>query len=105
VSAVTLAISAALAGCGNNQNPPAALPATPASASSASSVSSVSSLAAVSHTLFVEPDDGRGPILSAIQNARSSIWIVMYEFTDPQLVSAVASTAQRGVEVHVILNA
>lgn len=53
--------------------------------------------------VIVEPDDGITPILSAIQNAKSSVWLEMYELTNKSIVSALEDDANRGVDVRVML--
>lgn len=55
-------------------------------------------------TLIVEPDDGIGPVLSEIQEASSSIDMVMYELSDGEVEDALAAAAGRGVTVRVLLN-
>jgi len=53
--------------------------------------------------LIVEPDDGRTPLLNSIQNAHSSIDLVMYGFTDFAFADALAKARQQGKQVHVLL--
>jgi cardiolipin synthase len=49
--------------------------------------------------LIIEPDAGRAPLLQAIDNAKSSIDIVMYGFTDEEFVKALihAKTQQKKI--------
>jgi phosphatidylserine/phosphatidylglycerophosphate/cardiolipin synthase-like enzyme len=54
-------------------------------------------------SVIVEPDDGITPILSAIQNAKTSVWLELYELTNKNIVSALEEDANRGVDVRVML--
>lgn len=53
--------------------------------------------------LFVEPDDGRAPILAELDAARRSIDILVYLLTDDEIMDALADAEARGVQVRVIL--
>ncbi len=53
--------------------------------------------------LFTEPDDGRGPILSAINSAKKSIDLEVYILSDKTIIRSLISAEKRGVEVRVIL--
>jgi phosphatidylserine/phosphatidylglycerophosphate/cardiolipin synthase-like enzyme len=55
-------------------------------------------------SLIVEPDAGIAPILSYIQNASSSVDLVMYELEDTNVEQALAADAARGIAVRVLLN-
>lgn len=55
-------------------------------------------------TVIVEPKATMMPLYTAIQNASSSIDVVMYQFEDPKLAQALAQSADRGVSVRVLLN-
>jgi cardiolipin synthase A/B len=57
-----------------------------------------------SRSLIVLPDDTAQPILDAIGQAKSSIRIKMFMFSDPSLLLAVISARKRGVKVRVMLN-
>lgn len=54
-------------------------------------------------TLFVEPDDGRKPILDAINSAQAEILITVYLLSDPEVISSLKNARVRGVEVKIIL--
>jgi phosphatidylserine/phosphatidylglycerophosphate/cardiolipin synthase-like enzyme len=54
-------------------------------------------------TLFVEPDDGYDPVLSAIAGARDSIDLVVYLLTDRSVIDALIDARQRGVSVRLML--
>ena len=53
--------------------------------------------------LFIEPEDGREPILSAIASAQKEILIEVYLLSDPEIISALKEAEIRGVEVKVLL--
>jgi cardiolipin synthase A/B len=55
-------------------------------------------------SLIVEPQDGVVPVERSIEHASTSIDLVMYEFDDAQLESALAARAKEGVTVRVILD-
>ncbi len=55
-------------------------------------------------SLITEPQDGITPVLSIINNATSSIELVMYELTDTQIEQALVAAQRRGVSVRVLLN-
>lgn len=54
-------------------------------------------------TLIVEPDQGRRPILDALQNAQSTVDLVMYGFTDPELMQAFIQANKSGKKVRILL--
>jgi len=56
-------------------------------------------------SLITEPDDGIAPVLTMIRGASASVDLVMYEFDDPQIESALVADERRGVAVRVILSA
>ncbi|MCE1248418.1 MAG: phospholipase D-like domain-containing protein [Firmicutes bacterium] len=56
------------------------------------------------HTLIVEPDDGKAQVLEGINQAKQSIRLTIYEIGDPDILDALKSAAQRGVEVKIIFN-
>ncbi len=53
--------------------------------------------------LYVEPDDGRAPVIDEIDQAQHSIDLTIYLLTDAQVISALTRAEARGVEVRVIL--
>jgi phosphatidylserine/phosphatidylglycerophosphate/cardiolipin synthase-like enzyme len=53
--------------------------------------------------LFVEPDDGRGPILEELKDARESVTLQIYLLTDPEIIQALKDADARGVDVRVLL--
>lgn len=56
------------------------------------------------HTLIVEPDDGRAPVLAALNSATQSITLTIYEVNDPEIDAALFAAQKRGVDVRVIYN-
>lgn len=55
-------------------------------------------------SLFVEPQDGRAPILQAIASARQQIRLTICNLSDPIVGAALAEAAGRGVDVRVIVD-
>jgi cardiolipin synthase len=53
--------------------------------------------------LFVEPDDGRGPILDELNAAKESVTLQIYLLTDPEIIQALKDADARGVDVRVLL--
>jgi cardiolipin synthase A/B len=53
--------------------------------------------------VFVEPDDGRAPILEELAAAEETIDLAVYLMTDPEIIAALEGAVARGVEVRVIL--
>src|ERR1700761_6286011 len=58
----------------------------------------------MSRSIMVLPDDSAQPILDAIGNAKRSLRIKMFVFSDPSLLAAVIAAHHRGVNVRVMLN-
>jgi len=58
----------------------------------------------MSHALIVLPDDTAQPILDAIDEAKKSLRVKMFLFSDPTLLAAVTKAKRRGVKVQVMLN-
>ena len=54
--------------------------------------------------LIVEPTAGFSPVYGLINGARRSIDVTMYEFADTTAEHDLAAAAERGVQVHVILD-
>lgn len=59
---------------------------------------------ASTHTLIVEPDDGRGLVLQALNAATKSIDLTIYEIWDPQIMTALEAARARKVAVRVLYN-
>jgi len=59
----------------------------------------------MSRFLIVLPDESAEPILAAIADAKKSLRIKMFVFSDPGLLEAVIAAHRRGVKVFVMLNA
>jgi cardiolipin synthase A/B len=59
---------------------------------------------AAAHTLIVQPDDGRALVLDALNAAKKSIDLTIYQISDSQIMSALMSAQARGAAVRVIYN-
>jgi cardiolipin synthase A/B len=55
-----------------------------------------------SHTLIVEPDDGRTLVLNQLNAAKKSIDLTIYEISDDQIVAALKAAQSRHVKVQVL---
>ncbi len=55
-------------------------------------------------SVIVLPDDSARPIVEAINNAKKSLRIKMFTFSDPTLIQAVIAAHKRGVDVRIMLN-
>ena len=55
-------------------------------------------------SLITEPNQGVAPVLGAIEHAKHTVALVMYEAEDPQVDAALAADEHRGVSVRVLLN-
>lgn len=53
--------------------------------------------------LFIEPEDGREPVLRAINMAQREILVEVYLLSDPEVIAALKEAEARGVEVKVLL--
>lgn len=53
--------------------------------------------------LFIEPEDGRQPILEAISSAQKEILVEVYLLSDPEVIAALKEAEGRGVEAKVLL--
>ncbi|MBV8629643.1 MAG: phospholipase [Silvibacterium sp.] len=58
----------------------------------------------MSRSVIVLPDDSARPIVDAIDNAKKSLRIKMFLFSDPTLLKAVIGAHRRGVDVRIMLN-
>ncbi|HEX3374101.1 MAG TPA: phospholipase D-like domain-containing protein [Edaphobacter sp.] len=58
----------------------------------------------MSRSIIVLPDDTSKPILEAIAQAKKSIRVKMFIFSDPGLLDAVIAAKRRGVDVRIMLN-
>jgi cardiolipin synthase A/B len=58
----------------------------------------------MARSVIVLPDDTGLPIVEAINNAKKSLRIKMFLFSDPTLLSAVIAAYRRGVNVRIMLN-
>ncbi|HSW70772.1 MAG TPA: phospholipase D-like domain-containing protein [Gammaproteobacteria bacterium] len=55
------------------------------------------------NTLIIEPDQGRQPLLQAIQEAEATIDLAIYGFTDPLLMQALIQSKEEGKKVRILL--
>ncbi len=53
--------------------------------------------------LFIQPRDGREPILRLLERAQHSVDLTVYLLTDEETISALKRAARRGVQVRVLL--
>lgn len=58
----------------------------------------------MTHSLIVLPDDTAKPVLKAVADARRSLRVKMFLFSDPALMKALIAAKKRGVGVRVMLN-
>ena len=58
----------------------------------------------MSHSLITLPDDTAEPIIEAINNAKRSLRVKMFLFTDPTMLETVIDARKRGVRVQIMLN-
>jgi cardiolipin synthase len=112
--AMTLCVLPLLAACGaggNPENRQAAVTAAP-TLTPLPTLSSAAPLPDRLHlrthapnalTLFIQPDDGRGPILTAFNNAQTRIDLTIYLLSDREVIAALKNAALRGVAVRVML--
>jgi cardiolipin synthase A/B len=73
------------------------------SAATSSPTNSTQSTALAVTGVFVEPGDGRAPLLDEIEAARQSIDLEVYIVTDEIILEALEDARRRGVDVRVIL--
>jgi phosphatidylserine/phosphatidylglycerophosphate/cardiolipin synthase-like enzyme len=59
--------------------------------------------ASAAEHLIIEPEDGRAPLYSAMQQARSSIQVVMYGFTDTDLLDSLIQSQIAGKKLQILL--
>jgi cardiolipin synthase A/B len=57
-----------------------------------------------SDPLYIEPGAGFSPVYELINHARQSVYVTMYEFSDPTAEQDLAAASRRGVRVEVILD-
>src|SRR3990167_5524848 len=51
--------------------------------------------------IIVEPDMGRTPLLTAFDDAKSSLYVSAYKLTDKRLIEGLGNAAKRGVNVNI----
>ena len=53
--------------------------------------------------LLIQPDDGAGPVIAAIDKARTSIDMYVFRLSHPDIEAAIASAVERGVAVRTLV--
>ncbi len=53
--------------------------------------------------LLVGPEAGAAPVLALLASARASLWMEMYQLTDPRAIAALADRARAGCDVRITL--
>lgn len=89
---MALWLALAIAGCGLAPLPDAAREAQLSALSKTSD-----------YELFVEPDEGQAPVLTAIQGAEKTLDVSMYILSSPEVIAALVDAHERGVVVRVLL--
>ncbi|NOZ05566.1 MAG: hypothetical protein GXP41_04325 [Chloroflexi bacterium] len=54
-------------------------------------------------SLFIEPQAGKEPVLEAMNGAKKTLRVVVYQITDPAFIQAMKGAVGRGVDVRLIL--
>ncbi len=57
----------------------------------------------MSAKLLVQPDDGAGPVLAAIEKARKSIDTYLFKLSHPEVIDALSDAVSRGVSVRALV--
>jgi phosphatidylserine/phosphatidylglycerophosphate/cardiolipin synthase-like enzyme len=76
---------------------------TPTRVAAQATASLVATLQPGATGLFVEPDDGRAPVLNEINGARQSITLEIYLLSDREIIDALKNANDRGIDVRVLL--
>jgi cardiolipin synthase A/B len=100
--ACLLAMTLALVACGTGEYSPLAT-SSPATARACASSTCQPGNGAQNVSVFIEPDARATPILHAIEHATTSVWVESYLLTDTEVIQALESAANRGVDVRVLL--
>jgi cardiolipin synthase A/B len=53
--------------------------------------------------VIVEPDAGISPLVNAIREAKTSVWLEIYLLTNKSIIGALEDDANRGIDVRVML--
>ncbi len=56
------------------------------------------------HTLIVQPADGRTPIINAINSAKNRICLTIYRIDDPEIMASLENAATNGVTIEILYN-
>lgn len=106
--AVVIVIALVLPGSNDNSPTATALPkpsATKTHVAPQVTTTPASTLEPGATGLFIEPDDGRAPILDELASARISIKLQIYLLSDREIIDALKAANNRGVDVRVLLEA
>src|SRR4051794_16936383 len=106
--AVVIVIALVLPGSNDNSPTATALPkssATKTHVAPQATTTPASTLEPGATGLFIEPDDGRAPILDELAGARKSIKLQIYLLSDREIIDALKAANNRGVDVRVLLEA
>ena len=104
-AAVVVAVGLAVTGCKVQPSTPGPGPSSsPAPNATSSPATSSPSAATEAGPLVIEPGAGFSPVYRLIKDARHSIDVTMYEFSDPTAEQDLAAAAARGVRVRVVLD-
>jgi len=55
------------------------------------------------NTVFVLPEDGRTPIVTAIQAAKKTLHMAAYRLSDPQILQALEGARKKGVQIKLLI--
>lgn len=78
--------------------PASSTPSTP------STTTAITASEAPIRAYFSPSDDPERAILSALQNAKNSIHIALYQLTDPEIAQAISESFKRGLELQILLD-
>jgi cardiolipin synthase len=102
-SAFLLALCLALTGCDINISTNGFPSAPSSSTGSQCQANCVTGTGVNGVSVFVEPNAGESPIVDAIDGAKKSVWLEMYILSDTNVIRALEETANRGIDVRVML--
>lgn len=106
LAALAIAAPAAglVTGCSDNTSPPGLTAGDGGSGDDGSAQGDAGANVSNAIDLIVEPSDNGDGLLNAIKNAKTSVHMTMYLLTDSDIIKALISQQQAGVDVKVVLN-